>query len=298
MMENKLHIFTEVPNQYDIGEIHLNGETLEIPLTPFYLMFAVVKGQVEVYDENEIMTIPADCFAVLDKTKKYLLKPNNKKTVTIFYLKLNPQYVDLNLFTQYPVLNLWSTNNIKQYEFITCAFTLAENNLGNTISSLLKSMQHSELTHAVTKKINASQIGKELIFTQIHLNESISKIPAKSRRVAKDIFLRLLKSKLHILNNIKKPLHLNQMAIMANISEAHFSRNFKLVFKVPPLQYQIQRRIDKAAELLRRTNLSISEIYASTGFNNLSTFSRSFKKVYGIGPKEYRSYNNIYINSK
>jgi AraC-like DNA-binding protein len=88
------------------------------------------------------------------------------------------------------------------------------------------------------------------------------------------------------------------MAIMANISEAHFSRNFKLVFKVPPLQYQIQRRIDKAAELLRRTNLTISEVCTFIGFDNLSTFSRSFKKVYGIGPKVYRSYNNIYINSK
>jgi AraC-like DNA-binding protein len=80
-----------------------------------------------------------------------------------------------------------------------------------------------------------------------------------------------------------------RLARVSGVSEAHFARSFKEAFGAPPHRYLLTRRIERAAALLRDTELSITEIAFETGWNSLGTFGRTFRDVTGESPGELRA---------
>jgi AraC-like DNA-binding protein len=85
-----------------------------------------------------------------------------------------------------------------------------------------------------------------------------------------------------------EPLDLDAVAASAGYSRYHFVRAFKAVYGQTPGQYLSRRRIERAEELLRTADLSVTEICTLVGFSSLGTFSASFKKQTGLTPSEYR----------
>ncbi|GLH71508.1 AraC family transcriptional regulator [Geothrix limicola] len=80
-----------------------------------------------------------------------------------------------------------------------------------------------------------------------------------------------------------------RLAQVSGVSEAHFARSFKLAFGLPPHRYLLTRRIERATALLRDTDLSITEIAFSTGWESLGTFGRTFRDVTGENPGAART---------
>ncbi|TWT00350.1 helix-turn-helix transcriptional regulator [Reyranella sp. CPCC 100927] len=80
-----------------------------------------------------------------------------------------------------------------------------------------------------------------------------------------------------------------RLARVSGVSQAHFARSFKEAFGVPPHRYLLTRRIERAAALLRDTDLPITEIAFETGWNSLGTFGRTFRDVTGESPGELRA---------
>jgi transcriptional regulator GlxA family with amidase domain len=80
-----------------------------------------------------------------------------------------------------------------------------------------------------------------------------------------------------------------RLAQVSGVSEAHFARSFKEAFGVPPHRYLLTRRIERAASLLRDTDLSVTEIAFETGWNSLGTFGRVFRDVTGESPGRLRA---------
>jgi AraC family transcriptional regulator len=84
-------------------------------------------------------------------------------------------------------------------------------------------------------------------------------------------------------------LTLGQMAAAAHLSVYHFARQFKAAAGVPPHQYVIARRIDRAQQLLQQDgDLPLAEVAAGAGFSDQSQFSRQFKRVTGVTPGQFR----------
>src|SRR5688572_21316793 len=79
-----------------------------------------------------------------------------------------------------------------------------------------------------------------------------------------------------------------RLAKVSNISPAHFARQFKEAFGLPPHRYLLTRRIEKAKALLRDTQMSISEIAFHTGWGSLGTFGRTFRDIAGGSPGDIR----------
>lgn len=79
-----------------------------------------------------------------------------------------------------------------------------------------------------------------------------------------------------------------RLAEVSGVSEAHFARSFKAAFGVPPHRYLLTRRIERAAALLRDTDLPITDIAFETGWNSLGTFGRIFRDITGENPSELR----------
>jgi AraC-like DNA-binding protein len=78
------------------------------------------------------------------------------------------------------------------------------------------------------------------------------------------------------------------LARRAHASVAHFSRTFKDTFGETPHQYLQTRRIERAQELLRLTELTVSEICLAVGYTSLGSFSATFKRTVGMSPSVWR----------
>jgi len=81
----------------------------------------------------------------------------------------------------------------------------------------------------------------------------------------------------------------SRLAEVSGVSEAYFARSFKRAFGLPPHRYLLTRRIEQAVSLLRDTELSITDIAFSTGWQSLGTFGRIFHDVTGLSPSAMRS---------
>ncbi|MFG3364829.1 helix-turn-helix transcriptional regulator [Streptomyces sp. NPDC090032] len=84
-------------------------------------------------------------------------------------------------------------------------------------------------------------------------------------------------------------LDLDAVAAHAGYSRYHFVRCFKEAYGETPGQYLTRRRIERAEEMLRSANLSVTEICVLVGFSSLGTFSSRFKRQTGLTPSEYRA---------
>ena len=85
-----------------------------------------------------------------------------------------------------------------------------------------------------------------------------------------------------------RPLDLTAVAARAGYSRYHFVRRFRDVYGETPGHYLSRRRIERAQELLRSANLTVTEICFLVGFTSLGTFSRRFKQQLGTTPSEFR----------
>jgi AraC family transcriptional regulator len=81
---------------------------------------------------------------------------------------------------------------------------------------------------------------------------------------------------------------LEQIAAVARLTPCHFARQFKAATGLPPHQYVITRRIDRAKQLLQAgTDLSLAEVAMHAGFSDQSQFCRHFKRLVGVTPRQF-----------
>jgi AraC-like DNA-binding protein len=88
--------------------------------------------------------------------------------------------------------------------------------------------------------------------------------------------------------NLTKKITLSKLASMACLSERQYTRVFKDIYGVSPIEYVINCRLTLACRKIKNTRKSLTEIGLSCGFGDKVSFSRLFKKRYGITPGEYR----------
>jgi AraC-like DNA-binding protein len=105
---------------------------------------------------------------------------------------------------------------------------------------------------------------------------------------ARDMETRIRHACLHILQNAELMIDTHQLSRDLGISHSAFRKHFKQITGLPPGQYQIHIRLNKARRLLRNSPLSIQAIAEQLGFESIYYFSRLFKKKTGCSPLAYR----------
>jgi AraC family transcriptional regulator len=83
-------------------------------------------------------------------------------------------------------------------------------------------------------------------------------------------------------------LTLQQIAAVAHLSPYHFARQFKAATGLPPHQYVLARRVERAQQLLGEGDLSLAEVAAAVGFSDQSHLSQNFKRLVGVTPGQFR----------
>jgi AraC-like DNA-binding protein len=86
-----------------------------------------------------------------------------------------------------------------------------------------------------------------------------------------------------------QPLDVEALARGAHMSAGHLSRQFRLAYGESPYSYLMTRRIERAMALLRRGDLSVTDVCFAVGCASLGTFSTRFTELVGVPPSTYRA---------
>jgi AraC-like DNA-binding protein len=114
----------------------------------------------------------------------------------------------------------------------------------------------------------------------------VSGPPAASHRLAELARLRRVRDRID--REYARPLDVEALARGVHVSAGHLSRQFKLAYGESPYSYLMTRRIERAMALLRRGELSVTEVCFAVGYQSLGTFSTRFTELVGVPPSTYR----------
>ncbi|HUE26530.1 MAG TPA: helix-turn-helix transcriptional regulator [Solirubrobacteraceae bacterium] len=110
--------------------------------------------------------------------------------------------------------------------------------------------------------------------------------PADAQRLRDLALLRRVRDRID--REYAQPLDVEALARGAHMSAGHFSREFRLAYGESPYGYLMTRRIERAMALLRRGELSVTEVCFAVGCSSLGTFSTRFSELVGMPPSTYR----------
>ncbi len=154
------------------------------------------------------------------------------------------------------------------------------------------------LLEAMVKEIDSMEndIGaKSLAFAYfIHLLVILFRIEADHPHKDRQTMMRLADALSFLESNLDRPVSTQELMGITNMSSSTLNRHFRGATGLSPVEFHIQRRIEYACRLIRSSALSISEIAETTGFNDANYFSRQFRKVMGMSPRQYRSNRTIW----
>ena len=109
-----------------------------------------------------------------------------------------------------------------------------------------------------------------------------------SHSVALALLAHLRRARDHVDHNYREPLVLDELARVAGVSKYHFARSFEAAYGETPIRYLTRRRIERAQDLLRVANLTVTEVCMAVGFASLGSFSARFRQLVGESPTAYR----------
>src|SRR5689334_249123 len=106
-------------------------------------------------------------------------------------------------------------------------------------------------------------------------------------RVPGDVLVHLRRARDHIDKEYAEPLDLEQLGRVAGMSKWHFLRLFSATYGRTPAAYLSERRVERAQDLLRATNLTVTEVCHAVGFTSLGSFSSRFREITGETPSAF-----------
>ena len=113
---------------------------------------------------------------------------------------------------------------------------------------------------------------------QVPRETRIGKLSAAQEKLIRDF----------IEENFNRDVGLSELAGVVRLSRFHFARAFKATTGLPPHQYVLSRRVERAKELLQSSDMSVAEVAGASGFNGSTQFIRSFREITGLTPANFR----------
>ncbi len=107
-------------------------------------------------------------------------------------------------------------------------------------------------------------------------------------RVPEQALVHLRRARDHADRHFSEPIDLEDLASVAALSKYHFHRLFAATYGRTPATHLAERRIERAQDLLRSTNLSITEVCVAVGYSSLGSFSSRFTEIVGETPSAFQ----------
>ncbi|WP_251026770.1 AraC family transcriptional regulator [Bacillus sp. ISL-46] len=112
-------------------------------------------------------------------------------------------------------------------------------------------------------------------------------------KTTKDISLQITKALSFIQTHYHEPITLDDIAAVSGLSRYYFIKQFQHQLNMTPVQYLTKIRIQKAAELLRTTSSSVTDVAAQVGYANANYFNKVFRKMVGVSAGTFRDSKEV-----
>jgi AraC family L-rhamnose operon transcriptional activator RhaR/AraC family L-rhamnose operon regulatory protein RhaS len=148
----------------------------------------------------------------------------------------------------------------------------------------------SRLTVLTETELTEKRPGYRFMATThlMHMIGYLSRCHSRGEQPERRALLRMGEVLSHIERCFDQQITVDQLCEIADMSESSLARAFKSVVGRPPMDHVIHVRIDKASEMLRSGDLSVTDIAFRCGFSDSNYLSRQFKQVVGCSPRAYR----------
>jgi AraC family transcriptional regulator len=133
-----------------------------------------------------------------------------------------------------------------------------------------------------------SDLLNQILLRQSASDALVARCPGRSARYRRQLLLRLIRARNHIDAWQGQDAALARLAAIARLSPTHFLRLFQTVFGQTPHKYVVQVRLAAARTLLSRSELSVSDVCRTLGFENRCAFARVFRQHFGETPSQVR----------
>ena len=151
--------------------------------------------------------------------------------------------------------------------------------------SALRSMLLAISQHAGEPASSALEQEHELYAVAVQMAKILGRFQPDGWINKKDAFLLTVRDYIH--DNIEEDISIDELSHVANMSKYHLIRLFRSQFGLPPHQYILNHRINKAREALKN-GVSATDVAHEFGFFDSSHLNRHFKRAYGVTPKQYQ----------
>ncbi|OJJ20962.1 hypothetical protein BKI52_10315 [marine bacterium AO1-C] len=179
--------------------------------------------------------------------------------------------------------------SLQKFEFLENIYKSGKNTLGVLLRKLYRDIRQQSLRSIKEDRDLYYIFAESLLFDQHRVFEAVSRLSSIKSSTKKELYRRVLLAKEYLDDYYYQKLDINKISQIAALSEYHFFRTFKQVFGISPHKYLIQRRLQRASELLKEQNHTITEVAYLIGFPDIHSFSKSFKKEFGITPTRFIS---------
>ena len=196
----------------------------------------------------------------------------------------------------YPSFIWNSLSNEMDYNFLLIFFERGENfsnrldrnnpatrRIFNLMQEILEELRTRRPCYELIAKIKLQTIFAEIIRNYDYID---------TKRVVKPLhendIVQLNAVLQYIDEHLSEDIRLAQLASIAHVSPAYFSTLFKRFNGLSPVEYIVHRRVQHAIEMIRTTQLNLTNIAMACGFNNSTNFYKAFRKVTGRTPLSYR----------
>jgi len=139
------------------------------------------------------------------------------------------------------------------------------------------------------------RIGVSLIWEHQDAAAAVARVPAARAATRSELYRRLLRGRDFLLSSLDARVRLKEAAREACLSPYHFHRAFRQVFGETPHGFLLRQRLGRAASLLARRDLSVTDICLETGFESLPSFSALFRRRFGVAPRDFSRADSVDI---
>ena len=182
-----------------------------------------------------------------------------------------------DFFMRHPLLIAPLKRNHNEEPFLVFEKDAFLKNFIDSLGLILASGQ------SLSQKLQRVKLEELLIYISGCYPEILKRLHFNSYHSDQDVLIRQV-----VTANIYNVISVEELAFLCYMTLSTFKRQFARIYGRSPKKWFMDKRMQRAAQMLKTTNVNLSEIYLELGYQNLSSFIQSFKQVYGTTPKQYR----------
>lgn len=165
----------------------------------------------------------------------------------------------------------------------------------DTLTPLLTNLRLSLLQNPNPDPLWLQEQFNRVMVSMLRVHQAVSRevetLAATRMATRQELYRRLYRVKDYLDACFSQRIDLEELAAIGVLSPNHLLRTFKQLFHLTPHQYLVTRRMDHACQLLRETDLPVTEVCLAVGFESLGSFSWLFRRKTGLSPQAYRLEN-------